>query len=316
MKKTSYLAVAAAILLSACSSDETTQPGVQESGMARFTGSIEGAVTRASNTAWDAGDLIGITGTSGTEDYTNVPYMTATASGSFEAQGMAIYYNTPDEVNFTAYYPWKTELTDATEYSFNTDAQSGQKGFDFLYATGTGSKDEPEVDFTFSHCMSKVALTVKAGADVSYSEVESAVCSFSNFLNNATFNRATGVVAATGEPVAADKAWTFANGTDETTDITTDGSSSVTYGLILVPQAFENGNLAFTASVQTADATAPQVFTVEIDLSQVPDNGNENRLRPGYQYNITVNVNKTGLTVGDCNISPWKTVSYSTDATM
>ena len=93
------LAAATALLLSACNNEEV--PGTQESDLARFTGSIEGVKTRAYDTTWENGDQIGITGTSGWETYTNMTY-NWNASGYFTADQKDIYYNTPEDVAFSA----------------------------------------------------------------------------------------------------------------------------------------------------------------------------------------------------------------------
>ena len=225
------LAAATALLLSACNNEEV--PGTQESDLARFTGSIEGVKTRAYDTTWENGDQIGITGTSGWETYTNITY-NWNASGYFTADQKDIYYNTPEDVAFSAYYPWKTELSSSTSYDFNTDAQSQQKTFDFLYATGTGSKYEPEVEFNFTHCMSKLSFIVKAGADVTLDEVKAAKYSLRSFLNNGTFDRVTGKVNAAGSVLTAP--WAFANSSIEADNAPSNVSTernSVTYNLIL-----------------------------------------------------------------------------------
>lgn len=306
------LAAATALLLSACNNEEV--PGTQESDLARFTGSIEGVKTRAYDTTWENGDQIGITGTSGWETYTNMTY-NWNASGYFTADQKDIYYNTPEDVAFTAYYPWKTELSSSTSYDFNTDAQSQQKTFDFLYATGTGSKYEPEVEFNFTHCMSKLSFIVKAGADVTLDEVKAAKYSLRSFLNNGTFDRVTGKVNAAGSVLTAP--WAFANSSIEADNAPSNVSTernSVTYNLILVPQTFES-HLFFTASV-LLDGINLQEFYANIDFSEIEGNGNVNEMKPGYQYNVTVNVNKTGLSVGKCEITPWTELSGSIEATM
>ena len=59
-----------------------------------------------------------------------------------------------------------------------------------------------------------------------------------------------------------------------------------------------------------------QEFYANIDFSEIEGNGNVNEMKPGYQYNVTVNVNKTGLSVGKCEITPWKELSGSIEATM
>lgn len=303
MMKTKYL-LAAALLsgLAACSNNETENAGTAEDNAALFTGSIEEIHTRAYDQQWENTDQIGITGTSGDKAYTNICYQYGTGSTSeFTAAGEKIYYQNDESVDFTAYYPWDATLTTATTITADTWGQIDQKKFDFLFATAAGSK-MAVANFTFTHKMSKLVLIVKAGRDVSYSDVQSAVCSLENFLHEGTFNRITGVATATGNDNVE---WAFVHNENDNYNTPTikenEANGSVAYTLILFPQTFSRstGNLTFMA--KTGDNT----YSAEIDLAQVPDNGSANELKPGAQYNITINLNKTGLTVGDSNISGW-----------
>ena len=160
--------------------------------------------------------------------------------------------------------------------------------------------------------MAKLVLTVKAGEGVAYSDVESAVCGLENFLHNGTFDRTTGATTATGNPGVE---WAFANDENEKYNTPTvakdETNSSVAYTLILFPQTFPSaaGNLTFKAT------TGGNGFSAEIDLSKVPDNIT-NELKPGTQYNITINLNKTGLTVGTSTISKWTEMNHEINAGM
>ncbi|QIU93260.1 fimbrillin family protein [Bacteroides faecium] len=322
MKKLVILSVGMLLTLAACNNDESGTAQSSNDGTALFTASIDGQrVTRASNAKWDNNDRIGISGTCGTKPYTNVCYKTSNGSGNdfeFEA-GDKIYYQDMNEVNFTAYYPWKEALTASTTIAFSTDEQANQKDFDFLWAQGKGSKNSPKVDFGFTHQMSKIAITVKAGNDITCEEVKAAVCYLKNHQHQGTFDREAGTATTTGNQSAE---WAFANNTANqsynTPDIATDDNkNSVTYGLILTPQTFTPESLlTFTAKVTTGEATDPQNFSAAIELNQIPENNNANELKPGIQYNITINVNKTGLSIGDCSISKWTEYSYETDADM
>lgn len=319
MKKMLLLTAGALLSLAACDSNEMDNNQSLNDGSALFSATIDGQqLTRAYNDQWEGGDMIGITGTCGTRDYTNVGYAsTAGKENDFEfKEGDKIYYEDNGTVTFTAYYPWKMELSATTTFDFATTAQSNQKKFDYLWAQGKGSKNQPKVDFNFTHCMSKMAITVKAGNDITYEEVKTALCSLENHLYQATFDRTDGNVTARGNALTK---WCFnKEGTSEcTSDITLDEkNSSVTYGLILPPQTFEGASLLFTAEVNTGDAAGTQEFTAVIDLREFEENGDENILRPGIQYNITINVNKTGLTIGTCSITGWVNYSHEINAGM
>lgn len=312
MKIKYLLAAAIASGLAACSSDGPADTGTGRDNTALFIGSIEGARTRAYDQTWESADQIGITGTTGSETYTNICYKYAgSGDEAFTAAADKIYYRDDSEVQFTAYYPWDESLTVSTAITADTWGQAAQKTFDFLHATAPGSKGVP-VNFTFVHKMAKLVLTVKAGEDVTYLDVENAVCSLENFLHEGTFDRVTGAATATGNPGVM---WAFANSAEpdhNTPTVAKDqAKKAVAYSLILFPQAFPSaeGNLTFTA------ATANNKFSAEIDLSKVPGNVT-NELKPGTQYNITINLNKTGLTVGTSTISKWTELSHEINAGM
>lgn len=313
--KMKYLSAAALLLgLAACSNNETETTLTGKSNEALFRGSIEGVHSRAYDQTWEPTDKIGISGTSGDKEYTNVCYNYAgNSSETFTAAGDKIYYQNDQPVEFTAYYPWDESLTAATALEADTWKQQDQKTFDFLYAQASGSKEQA-VDFTFTHQMTKLVLIVKAGTDMTYADVESAECSLGNFLNKGTFDRTNGKATATG---ATEEKWTFANNTvneeyNTPTFTKKEPEGTIAYTLILFPQTFSpiEGNLTFAAT------TGGNEFSTEIDLSKVPGNDGANELKPATQYNITINLNKTGLTVGKSDISKWNEVNYEINAGM
>lgn len=313
MKIKYLLAVVLLSGLAACSNDETENTGTVKDNAALFTGSIEGIHTRAYDQVWETTDQIGITGTTGDKTYTNICYNRAAGGDeAFTAAAEKIYYQNDEQVTFAAYYPWSESLTAASTIAADTWGQIEQKKFDFLYATATGSKGTP-VNFTFAHKMAKLVLIVKAGTDMAYSDVKNAVCSLENFLHNGTFDRTTGSAVATGNPSVE---WAFANNTGNTdyntpTITENEKNGSVAYTLILFPQAFPSTaeNLNFTAE------TDGNKYSAEIDLNLVKDN-DANELKAGTQYNITINLNKTGLTVGESSISQWTEVNHEINAGM
>lgn len=318
MMKTKYLmAVALLASLAACSNDETENTDTEKDNVALFTGSIEGARIRAYDQTWEGTDKIGITGTTGSTTYTNVPYKRGGETFVIDDGKQPIYYQDDQPVTFTAYYPWDESLTAATIIKADTWGQADQKKFDFLHATASGSKGTP-VNFTFTHKMSKLVLIVKAGTDMTYTDVEKAVCSLDNLLHEGAFDRTTGTATAAGNEGVM---WTFANNNsaDEaafnTPAVAKDAANaSVAYTLILFPQTFpsagEGNLLEFTAE------TGGNTYSAEIDFAQVKDNGDANELKPGAQYNITINLNKTGLTIGTSSISNWEEKSHEINAGM
>lgn len=299
-----YLAMLAVGLLSACN-NENEITGISDSP-AVFSGNIAGqgsAATRAYDTSWEAGDLIGISGTTGGVTYTNVSYTTTGADGNFTVStpGQDIYFQDEQPVTFTAYYPWNS----ATTIAADTRAQESQRDFDFLWAQASGSKANRNVAFGFAHKMAKVEFTIHCGADVSFDEVKNATLSLGGYVAEGTFDAANGVAAATGEAVAQPQ--TFAGSETDADNAPSDVNSeanTVAYTLILFPQEFASA-LTFTANLGTA-----QTLTASLDFTEgnrnAQDEEPKNSWVAGRQYNMDITLNKTSINVGTCTITAWE----------
>ena len=303
-----FMATLAAAVLTACNNDENNVIDTGSS-QATFTAAIDGQVnTRAFDQTWEAGDAIGISGTSGSTVYTNVQYVTTGGNGNFTAgiQGNEIYYQNDADVTFTAYYPWTNLAADATTITADTRAQASQKTFDFLWARQTGSKASPNVQFIFTHKMTKLVLTIRKGDGVSFQEVQDAVLSLRGFKYNGTFNVTDGTATATGDNLTAD--WTFAGNTTETGYNAPlskdDAAETVSYTLILFPQVFSSP-LPITATI-----TGGQSFSATLNFTKANVNAGDtdaqNEWVPGRQYNLSVTLRKTDITVNDSTIQGWE----------
>lgn len=301
MKKV-ILFAAAALALTACSNEDND--GVQgddSQNTPRFSATIGTSQSRAFDTFWEAGDAIGISGTTGSMTYTNVSYTTG-GDGNFTVttSGTEIYYQDNSSVTFTAYYPY-----DATSHTADTWMQARQKHFDFLWSQATGSKVSRDVVFSFAHRMSKLVLTVKRGADISFDEVKSAVLSLEGFRHEGSFNVTDGSTTASGNTSTFD----FANAatTDHNAPFkTNENAGTVTYTLIFFPQEF-TATLPFTATI-----TGMQSFTAALDFTSanaIKDAEAKNEWVAGRQYNLGVTLNKTSISVNGCTIQPWDEVN-------
>ena len=304
--KTIFIATLAAAVLAACNNDENN---VIDSGssQATFTASIDGQVnTRAYDQTWETDDAIGISGTSGGTTYTNVQYVTTGGNGNFTAgtQGNEIYYQDDNSVIFTAYYPWTNLAADAITITADTRAQASQNDFDFLWSQQTGSKVSPNVQFLFAHKMVKLVLTIRKGDGVSYQEVQDAVLSLGGFRNNGSFNVTDGTTS-TADDLAT--GWTFAGNTTETgynaPSSKDDAAETVSYTLILFPQEFSSP-LPITA------ITGGQSFSATLDFTaanvDAGDTDAKNEWVAGRQYNLSVTLHKTGITVNGSTIQGWE----------
>ena len=231
-------------------------------------------------------------------------------TGNFTAgiQGNEIYYQNDADVTFTAYYPWINLESGVTTITADTRAQTSQSDFDFLWSRQTGSKASPNVQFIFTHKMVKLVLTIKKGDGVSYQEVQDAVLSLGGFKNNGSFNVTDGTATATGDNLTAD--WTFAGNTTETGYNAPlskdDAAETVSYTLILFPQVFSSP-LPITATI-----TGGQSFSATLNFTKANENASDtdaqNEWVPGRQYNLSVTLHKTDITVNGCSIQGWDEV--------
>lgn len=300
--KVLWLGPIAMLALASCSSVDDT-PDASTLNEARFSASINTHNSRAYNSVWEAGDQIGISGTTGDKAYKNIAYTTdGTGNFTVVTPGSEIYYQSDSPVTFTAYYPFEN-LTNSDVVLANTCEQANQKTFDYLWAQAQGCKVQPNVAFKFIHKMTKVVLIIKRGADVSFDEIKEAKVAISGFLNNGQFAPVNGVATATGSPSGL---YTFAGNTDATLNAPKSESNSddaVTYSMIFFPQSFTSP----LPIVATLDGR--QDFKAMLDFTAgntaAGDTDATNSWISGRQYTITVTLHKTALTIEGCTITPW-----------
>ena len=269
MKRNKFylLAAATALFLSACNNEEV--PSTQESDLARFTGSIEGVKTRAYDTTWENGDAIGIIG----GGYTDIRYVHHNGLWAVEDASGPILFQTPDDVDFTAYYPQGAETTDVT-----IGANTAQRKIDFLYGTGTGGvRTDGVVDFSFSHRMSRLVLNFIAGPGVDLADLSG--YTLSGLSMTGSFDTATGTAYATGAA----------------SDLTMDATGITSSSLILFPQEGYEATLKVALGGQTFTAT------LNLPMADVM-----NGLESGYSYSYNVTIKKEGLSITQAGIEPWE----------
>lgn len=295
MKKYLYLA-AAALALTACSNDEelTVNNGPVA---AKIYANINGVQTRASGTSWNDGDQIGISSAStGKTNYTNICYNVAnTAAGSFTTD-TPIYFEDPQPVTFSAYYPWDetlgADLIIEKTVTAEDQESEAQKKIDYMYATGaTASKAAPEVKFTdergnggadarFKHRMSRLTLMFRSGEGTKLTDMTD--FTISGLKMAGTFNTAKGTAIANTEAKATDLKITE----------TPSDENEYTRSLIVFPQEVISFTLSVTLDGETYSATLV-----------VPDS--REALIGGDNYNFTVIVSKTKLQVSSASIADW-----------
>lgn len=294
---TKFFALAAlALSLAACTNDNEVMDNSPVA--ARINAEISNTVTtRASGTAWEDKDQIGVSTIAGTGTYYNNICYERNGS-SFTATGENIYFQTPESVTFRAYYPFTGTpgesagvLTGVSTGSENQTAENLPL-IDFLYATGaTADTHHPTIDFTdntkdngrdcsFHHCMSQITLTFEAGSGVSFTAVKPVNYTLSGLTLTGSFDTETGVAKADENAQAA--------------DLTMGLGGALTSSVILFPQTITSIDLTVNFNDNDYNATLT-----------VPDGA----LKAGNNYTWTVTVRNKDLSVGKAEISDWNPVS-------
>lgn len=264
-----FIALGCGLMLTACSNGDMTDNLLQEPVEARVSASIGSMATRAYDTTWENGDAIGIIG----GGYTDIRYVHHNGLWAVEDASGPILFQTPDDVDFTAYYPQGAETTDVT-----IGANTAQRKIDFLYGTGTGGvRTDGVVDFSFSHRMSRLVLNFIAGPGVDLADLSG--YTLSGLSMTGSFDTATGTAYATGAA----------------SDLTMDATGITSSSLILFPQEGYEATLKVALGGQTFTATLtfPKANAVQ-------------GLESGYSYSYNVTIKKEGLSITQAGIEPWE----------
>jgi hypothetical protein len=127
-------------------------------------GTVEGAISRATDTAWEAGDSIGITAYG---IVTNAKYSTTNGDGIFSASGSGLYLSDATSHTFYAYYPY-TSAVENNVISINVCDSANvaaQKHNDFMVASATLSASNKKLQLQFRHAMARVIINVKTSTE-------------------------------------------------------------------------------------------------------------------------------------------------------
>lgn len=204
MKRFLFVAAVSALAITACKKDGGSTPGTVDGGAIQFSSNI---LTRASGTTWDSGDFIGIYMVEADAGLTNTPLeankkYTTNGDGAFTAvSGDEIYYPMAGSVDFIAYYPWKSAISENT-YPVDVNDQSSPAAIDLLYsdnATGYDKTAVTPVGLTFYHKLSRLIFSVtdESGETLTGTAVKITGMKTRSFfsLTDASFNDDGGSVA-------------------------------------------------------------------------------------------------------------------------
>lgn len=150
---------------------------------------------RAYDKTWEAGDAIGIYMLNGAStEAANKLYTTGveSASGIFAAAAENTIYFPIDGTtrDFIAYYPYR-DMEGKTTYTVDVNKQNPQQEIDLMGAEKvTGKhKDDPKVEFVFTHKLVKLALTIQAdGTSLTAERLEGMTVKLTNQRTKATYD--------------------------------------------------------------------------------------------------------------------------------
>lgn len=221
---------------------------------------------------------------------------------AFSPVNKTIYFQSPDEVTFKAYYPYtgvEGTAPQVVEKTLTADDQkvANQPKIDFLFASGaTGSKANPDVNFSgdhaFKHCMSQLTITFKEGADITFGSGKFTKFTISELKMDGTFDPNTGAANAKATAPNGDLAIPL-------TGVTTNAGTYKASPLILFPQQVTSGKFKLSVTVEG------QTYNTVLNLPAT----SANDLKPGYNYTYTITVRKTGLEVGSASIKDWTPIA-------
>ncbi len=258
MKRIFSALLAAATLFAGCTKSDVDETGLDGKVQLKLTSSI--APTRATDIAFEDGDLVGLYITKGGETLKANEKMTAYASGAIEAAAPIYYPEDGAAIDLFAYYPYVENPTVPAVWTIPA-VQEGIELTNYDLCSGAVSGVKPTnkaVSILFNHLMSKVTvdLTV-AGAGVTEAQKEAVKVKLLAAVS-ATVNAQTGEVTKVANPVevtltedntALVVPQSFAKGAKIATIETANGDLEVTAGKEMTFEAGKNNILKITLTI-------------------------------------------------------------------
>ncbi|MBQ5690195.1 MAG: fimbrillin family protein [Alistipes sp.] len=273
MKKIFTLMAAVAAMVS-CSENLENVPATPETD--RLPINISTTLTRATDSAFEAGDKVGIF-------VVNEPNELATSGNHVDNMGFT-YSSvwTPDtpiywldkstKADFYCYYPY-AQVANTAAHSFATKADqstlANYKASEFLWGKTAGiAPTEEAVNITTHHSFSNMVIVLKPGDGFTTESLAAATKSVKicGIKTNATINLSTGVATANG------------NATEVTPYL--DGAQ---YRALIVPQTTAGGALV-VVTVNGTDYTLSRTMTFKANKQ--------------HKFTVTLNKVNNGVNVG------------------
>lgn len=246
-------------------------------------------LTRATDTAFEHGDAIGVyvvsTGNAlqqmgnygGDGDNRQFSFDGAGWSASSEL----LWRQSLGNVDVYAYYPYAATVSSVSSFPFSVATDQSVAGAytasDFLWCQSSDIAYKAQVDLSFTHKLSKIKITLKAGAGVTSDDLTAASVAIRSTVTDATIDLSTGAVSLSGlNPVA----------------VTPKKGSGNLYEAIVLPQ--------------TTASTLSDFIVVTVGSQEYSYKVTSLQLTAGKQHNYEITVKKNGLSVTVGDITGWE----------
>lgn len=278
----------AAMLLGSCAKDNNLDQG--ESSIT-FNGRVQKAANVNTTRTWATNDEIGIfmvdhgtTTISG--GHANRQYKTSDGSTFAAVAGNELYYPVSDsKVDFISYYPFSAGLSTLGNYPVDVSAQTNLAVLDLLWTkadhagVGYNKTAGSNVPLVFDHKLAKLVIKPNAssGLDGTSTDWKNMGINIVGMNTKADFALSTGVLSNLNSIATI------------TPFLKTAGAE---YEAIILPATFaQAGDLKITFLI------AGDTYTWNCQAGET--------FEAGKVYNFTIDVAKTGVTLGNVTINDW-----------
>lgn len=204
------LALLAAPLLAACSSDSNEDKGANDERVAL---KVTSGITRVVGDTWTAGDCIGIYSMSNgavADGYANKQYTTEAGgeTGTFApaTADQTVYFPMDGSTrDLIAYYPYSATKVANGIYTVDVSDQSDQAALDLMTSALVQgkSKTESSVQFAFRHKLTQISITVQAGGGITDDDLEGMTVAITGQKIGGTCNLTTDGSSVVGDVTTA-----------------------------------------------------------------------------------------------------------------
>lgn len=290
IKNAFFLTLLSSTILFSCQDDDNEIKGKFDGKPVKFNSEIE-KQTRASGITWDTADAIGVymktagQELSATSTLAENKKHTTPGDGtfSFATQENAIYF--PEDgsnVDFIAYYPYQTTITD---FKYSVDLSGDQTGrlteIDLMYSNDvTGkNKDADDVILGFSHQLANITLNI---TDQSGSNLSGLKVTITGMQTKSSFSLVNGVLSNDDNSLAEIIAETRA-----------ENSRAVSEAIILPVNALNGAKITFEVPSHN------KTYSWDIPANQ------EYKAKHRYTYDVEIKSDGAVVLNPSSNITNW-----------